>query len=332
MTKKMILIISNKNDQSTSEVIQWLVFNNASFIRINSGDILKLEKIQIQNSISPTFFVSTEEHEIVNLSQITAVWYRRGETIFGLPSMDFIVDTQLKNYLIKHLIKEKKILEEFFEYLLNSIPYIGTYRLNGLNKLIVLDEARKLGIEIPDTVIVSEKKYISNKRKLITKSISEVFTPELTHGSFITYTHGVKVNYLKDKFFPSLFQTHIDKEADIRTFFLQNKFYSMAILSQGHQQTKTDFRKYQSKNPNRCVSFKLPEVLENQLKNLMDKIGLQTASIDLIMTKKGKFIFLEANPIGQFSMTSIPCNYFLEREIALALIELSKCFSNEKKN
>jgi hypothetical protein len=30
------------------------------------------------------------------------------------------------------------------------------------------------------------------------------------------------------------------------------------------------------------------------------------------------------NPIGQFSMVSIPCNYYIERDIALKLISYVK--------
>lgn len=48
-------------------------------------------------------------------------------------------------------------------------------------------------------------------------------------------------------------------------------------------------------------------------------ISLETGSIDLILTKDGLFIFLEVNPVGQFGMTSYPCNYYLEKLIAMEL-------------
>jgi hypothetical protein len=51
----------------------------------------------------------------------------------------------------------------------------------------------------------------------------------------------------------------------------------------------------------------------------------------MILTKDGRFVFLEANPIGQFGMTSKPCNFFLEREIALSLMDLSKQMPYEKR-
>ena len=48
----------------------------------------------------------------------------------------------------------------------------------------------------------------------------------------------------------------------------------------------------------------------------MYKLELNSGSIDLILDKKNRFVFLEINPIGQFGMTSFPCNYSIEKEIA----------------
>lgn len=320
----MILIVSQKDDHSTSEIIQWLLYYKTRFVRVNRGDKLTLLKASISNNRWHIFTLLSKEYGEINLRDISAVWYRRGEMQFYIPNLNFIMDAGLRQQVFEHLKNENLILEDYLQYLLNSIPHIGTYELNGVNKLIVLDEARKLGIEIPATTIVSEKRFLDNSQKLIAKNISEVFTPTTENGKFITYTEAVNIINLKPAFFPSLFQTLIEKEADIRVFILQDKVYSMAIRSQEHPQTKIDFRKYLSKNPSRHFPFNLPSSLEEKLVKLMRVIKLETASVDLIFTKDGRFIFLEANPIGQFSMTSKPCNYFLEREIALSLINLSK--------
>jgi D-alanine-D-alanine ligase-like ATP-grasp enzyme len=96
----------------------------------------------------------------------------------------------------------------------------------------------------------------------------------------------------------------------------------MAVCSQNHEQTKTDFRKYLSadKGINRYISFQLPDYIEIKLTKLMVGLGLETGSIDLILTNNGQFIFLEVNPVGQFGMTSAPCNYHIEKDIAQQLI------------
>lgn len=95
----------------------------------------------------------------------------------------------------------------------------------------------------------------------------------------------------------------------------------MAIFSQLDDKTKLDFRNYNEENPNRNVPFKLPHEVENKLRNLFEQLDLNTGSIDLILTPKNDFVFLEINPVGQFGMTSYPCNYYLEKKIAKYLIK-----------
>lgn len=184
----MILIISESTDHNTNEVIQWLIHNKARFIRINRGDRLSLQKMQITNGKSGhSFTLLSKRNGEINLDEITAVWYRRGELHFQLPNLNFIQNTDLKRQIYQHLMQEKIILEDFLQYLLYAIPHVGTYKMRGVNKLIVLDQARKLGIEIPDTTVISEKKQLNTPKKLIAKSISEVFSPTTEAGRFIAY-------------------------------------------------------------------------------------------------------------------------------------------------
>jgi D-alanine-D-alanine ligase-like ATP-grasp enzyme len=51
----------------------------------------------------------------------------------------------------------------------------------------------------------------------------------------------------------------------------------------------------------------------------MKELNLNSGSIDFIKTKSGQYVFLEVNPVGQFGMTSYPCRYGIEKEMALFL-------------
>ncbi|MFM2393606.1 MAG: grasp-with-spasm system ATP-grasp peptide maturase [Bacteroidota bacterium] len=61
----------------------------------------------------------------------------------------------------------------------------------------------------------------------------------------------------------------------------------------------------------------------------MSYFKLDSGSIDFVLTKEGDFGFLEINPVGQFGMVSFPCNFHLEKKIALFLKNLIN--KNEKK-
>lgn len=112
----------------------------------------------------------------------------------------------------------------------------------------------------------------------------------------------------------------IDKLFEVRVFYLAGEFYSMAIFSQEDTQTETDFRNYNLTDPNRTVPFILPDKIRQKLSLLMNKLDLNSGSIDIIVSKELKFYFLEINPIGQFGMVSYPCNYYLEKSFANILI------------
>ena len=95
----------------------------------------------------------------------------------------------------------------------------------------------------------------------------------------------------------------------------------MAIISQEDQKNMIDFRNYNLKDPNRFVPYKIPSFVEAKLRNVFDELQINTGSVDLVKDINGNYIFLEINPIGQFGMTSIPCNYNLEKKIAEYLIK-----------
>jgi len=188
-----------------------------------------------------------------------------------------------------------------------------------------------LGFLIPDFYIFNFREGAWNVYNqfpgLITKSMSDgvyLFENTESETGYFSYTEKVTKDWiaaLPDRFSPSFVQDRIDKKFELRIFYLDGKCYSMAILSQSDEQTKVDFRKYNNEKPNRCVPFKLPRDIEKKIQRLFKKLELNTGSVDLIIDKNDKFFFLEINPVGEFLMVSLPCNYYLENQIALKLVE-----------
>jgi len=317
----MILIMSIKEDGSTNDILQWLNFYNIDFIRLDYHEVFKLDKIFLSDDNFK--FTIRSRNKIIDINEIDAFWYRRGKLNLFEPTLS--IEKSLKEKIYNHLNRENSIIEEYFYFVLKDIPHIGSFEKHSVNKLEVLFEAKKVGLNIPSTLITEKKEDVINllNKNIITKSIYENFGISTNNNCFSTYTELVE-DFNKNVFFSSLFQKNIIKECDIRSFFLCGKFYSMAILSQNSNQTKIDFRKYDRDIPSRKFPISLPEQIESKLKILMQNVKLKTGSIDLILDKKGVYTFLEINPIGQFGMTSYPCNYYLEKKIANTLIKISK--------
>ncbi len=320
----MILLMSEYKDNSTAYVSQWLLYWKVRFVRIDAEETYFIEEILLKNN-DFDYVISNRQGKVIRMSEIKAFWYRRGNLNLYIPEINFVNNSKLRKEILSHLIGEKLILENYFYYLLKNKPHIGTFGERSVNKLRVLNEAMKLGITIPSTFITVLKSKLKHSpaSKLVTKSIYEGFRIDFEMGNFMTYTEVITAKDIPQTFFPSLFQQQIKKEADIRVFYLSGEFYSMAIRSQSNKQTTTDFRKYLKGIGNRSFPFQLPDNLQEKLHKLMNIIGLESGSIDLIFTEDGQFVFLEVNPVGQFGMTSLPCNYFLEKKVASKLVSLS---------
>ncbi len=320
----MILILSLSGiELSTEHIIDWLNYYNAKVKRINGDDLKEKEfSFNIDNIEETTDFLE--------IDNVKVVWYRRwtDKVIFTNKSIDNTSILSIDN----HRKSEFNELSKYFYYLLRNKKWISKPSSN-ITKSEMLSKAKNVGLEIPNTLITTKKKdlldFISKNNNIIIKSISEVFFITYKGKYYSNYTTQVDYNDIlkfPDKFYPTLFQKKIEKFFEIRVFYWFGSFHSMAIFSQNDSKTLSDFRNYNYEKPNRNIPYKLPIEIILRLKKLMDSLCLETGSIDLIKTKEGKYIFLEINPIGQFGMTSLPCNYFLERKIAKSLITLNNYY------
>ena len=212
--------------------------------------------------------------------------------------------------------------------ILNSRKHLGAYQFASANKIESLIKAQSLGINIPHTLVCKNKDELSDFKEeaIITKGIQESAAFSYINNkddnnkelygicNYTTEINASNIDNIPDEFQYSKFQEKLNKALELRIFFLVDKFYTMAIFSQNNPKTSVDFRHYDDLFPNRTVPFNLPNDISNKLLKLMGKLNLDTGSIDMIITKEGKYVFLEVNPVGQFGMVSYPCNYYLEKK------------------
>ncbi len=331
----MILILSQAEDISTHEVTDWLSHYQADFLRVNAEEYRGVGlEVSLSKDQSGFLRCHFKYHDtFYDLDKVTAYWYRRG----GFPAINkkrSIVEKHFNAYgsvfvnaFHEQLVTEQRRTYEYLHWHLerNVNRKIGSKFNSNVNKLQVLHLAASVGLGIPDTFVTSEKArlvdYKGRYGRVITKGIQEgAFFRIGTEDLFFTnYTEEVEdkiLGELPETIFPSLLQRRIEKKYELRIFFLLDECYAMAIFSQQDMQTNTDFRKYNTQKPNRFIPYRLPEDIQDKIRQLMAKLELQTGSIDMVVTPENEYIFLEVNPVGQFGMTSQPCNYFLEKRIA----------------
>lgn len=311
------------NEETTNNVIDWLRHLNGNYIRINGEDIIETGFNFSSNEIS---------------KQTNVVWFRRGIDLPGYtekflakckPFVDQL-DTLNSHRLLSHIKAEINEYLAHFYSKFSEKHWLTKYSDRTLSKCAVLDIAKRNGLKVPEYLATTSREQAQNfhfkHKRIITKNFSEVqyYTTFTEFGKLLTVEPDI--DRASETFFVSLFQQYIEKEFEIRTFYLDREFFSMAIFSQRNEKTMIDFRNYDLEKPNRNVPFKLPTEIEANLQRLIDELGLNNCSIDLIKALDGCYYFLEINPVGQFGMTSGPCNYNLEKRVAKYLIKMDSIY------
>jgi len=318
----MILILSVDGDRSTESVIDCLVSFNYPYLRINSSDFI--DKKFFFN-LSKGLFVFGDNK--INLSDIKAVWFRKFHFFYTSIFHDQAAQATQVGNVIPFIGLESEftaIINSFIFYLKDK-NWLTNPKKIFLNKLAVLKEAQNLGLNTPETFLINTKDdLLKIPFGLISKSVKDASIVRTGKGFYSMFTSKIDKELIPEKFFTSMVQEFIEKELDLRVFFLENEFYTMAIFSQFDMQTKTDFRNYNNSNPNQVCRYNLPKNISNMLLKLVNQLELNCCSIDLVKDRNGEYYFLEINPLGQFGMVSIPCNYNLEKKVAEYLIKLDK--------
>src|SRR5690554_3659650 len=211
----MVLILSAPDDSSTNDVIDWLIFLDKKFIRISEEDIIQFSNIEISNEDVDFTLLINNEIEI-KLSEISKFWYRRSYIKLFVEKIREDIELYLElNY---HLRNESQIILNSF---LNEVKNksLNSPHDNSLNKITVLREATKIGLNIPKTLITNNKEKLINfhrkNKKLITKNISP--------GVFINNSEKyLSVTTQRVSTEEKVILTFFDKSQGLRKFVLRN--------------------------------------------------------------------------------------------------------------
>lgn len=318
---------SSKSDRTIKSVQEWIfLMNYQSIVSVLHKD--HIEIINILETPTGNECIITLNGISIDTGKIKSIWFKGG----GVELVDFIKQYKSKSQLVSFrdgiiyylsaysAAKLEVVLHEFSKKKILGANFVG--RFNKINALAI---AKDVGLATPPTLLTGNKEdireFMQTYGGIVCKSLDLNFDfydvrNETWFHSYTTDFSIEEIEKLPDKFALSIFQKKIEKKYEIRIFYLNGRCYSMAIFSQQNSKTLIDYRRYDNEQMNRVVPYKLPVSIQKLLVHFMKKADLKTGSIDLIKSKNNEFIFLEVNPIGQFSYLSGNCNYYLEKKIA----------------
>lgn len=326
----MIAVISNESGEpSTSDVVNWIKYLGHNPLLLYGeyfGRHLNMDINFLDEKEVASFDLFGQSFSV---DDISVVWYRRDRT-YITESIDNMSNDSNKEKLKRTIFRETNTLRSHFYSLLENKKWLSEPKSSLVNKLDILKLAVTVGLKVPDTLVTTSKNSLINffnkhEKKVIIKPISEsiYFKEDKKFYSNMTRLLKDEVAFsMPETFFPCLVQKCIDRSFEIRVFYLEGKCYSLAVFFEQSTNGEVDTRRGYRYLPKSC--YQLPESVEIKIDKLMKNLKMETGSLDLIRTPNGEFIFLEVNPVGQFSgMVSYPGNYYLEKKIAQYLIKKS---------
>jgi len=306
-----VLVITNDHDSHANAVIAELHKRSVSVFRFQPEDFPRACSISIairDGRIEGE--IHTGYHRVA-FDDICAAWFRRSRNEFAEPPN--LTSERLDNYVRAQSSATVIAMCEGLRTMWVGEPH----RLRRAEiKALQLAEAANAGLATPTTLISNDPARASAFVDALGDTTECAIKPLIAvgvtdeHGYRLPFTTTLPAGYPLDSvaLAPNIFQPYIDKAFELRCVVIGDSIFCARINSQADDVTRTDWRAGKREHE----IFALPEHVAAAIRRLMASFGLNFASMDLIVTPEGEFVFLELNPNGQW--------LWLEHELGLPLV------------
>ena len=316
----LILTFQNQYEQGTEPVVDWLLYYKAKFVRLGIEEFY-LNKREVHLDID-TKSLHINNRNVTN--DINVVFYRRFFNSFNFSKQ---TNSPFADQIRSEVTAELIDVANYLFYIFANKAWLPSPRVVNVNKLVMLEKARAAGLSVPRSQIINNKRDLLNFRAecesgILTKPVKKTGYYQVGHHTYISHVSTVEddtIESLGNMFFPSLFQEKVDKEYEVRVFYLDGEISSVAALVEND--SEVDIKRNFDTPEIHWVPYALPKQICKLIDSMMRSFGLNTGSIDLVRTHAGDYVFLEVNPVGQYGAPSMYGNHEIERKIAEWLIK-----------
>ncbi|XXF80841.1 MvdD family ATP-grasp ribosomal peptide maturase [Myxococcaceae bacterium GXIMD 01537] len=239
----------------------------------------------------------------LDLSDVTAVWYRRGAVGNEIPR-------ELEPRLRGPSVEESRRLVFGMMAALNvfTVDRLDVMR-RAENKPLQLRFARELGLRVPRTLMTNDPDAVrafaaSCPAGVVTKMMASFAIHDAQGREQVVFTTPLGAAELEDleglDLCPMTFQERVPKALELRVTVVGEQVMAAAIDSQAHARAREDWRREGAALVDAWTPYTLPEHERVRVLQLMDLLGLNYGAFDFIVTPEGEHVFLEVNPAGEF--------------------------------
>lgn len=299
-----VLIVSTVLDLATDAVVRALTARNVCVTRWNTEDYPFASRLTVAATQTATSAILTPSLSApVDLSAVTAVWYRRVRTPEAPRGMD--------EGVYDFCLRESRA--SLLGTLLGALPIDARWMSaptavwSAEHKVLQLAVARECELLVPDTLVTNDADaaraaFDRFGKRMVAKPVRTGYV-EVGGVPHAIFTSAVAIEDLADMhgadLSPVIYQPLIDKRCDVRVTVVGDRVFIAEIDSQTEPSAQVDWRRTDDPLlPHRRGT--LPPKVEEQVVQLMRRLGLAYGAIDFIATPDGRLIFLEVNPNGQW--------------------------------
>lgn len=306
-----ILIITNDHDEHADAVIGELDKRGVPVFRFHPEEFphacsvsLDIQDGRVQGEIR------TGDHGVA-FDDVCAAWYRRARNLFEGRRLS-LTSEKLDNYVRAQSTATLQALSESLHTLWVGHPH----KLRRAEvKALQLLRASQAGLRTPHTLISNDQFQVRTfvdalghtecaVKPLVALGVTDAQGYRLPLTTTLPPGHSLDSVAAA----PTIFQPYVAKAFELRCVVIGDRIFSAKLDSQANETTRTDWR---AGTPQYEV-FDLPEDVAGSIRRLMATFELNFASLDMIVTPEGEFVFLELNPNGQW--------LWLELELGLPLV------------
>jgi glutathione synthase/RimK-type ligase-like ATP-grasp enzyme len=312
-----VLVITNDHDEHADAVVKELEKRAVPVFRFHPEEFPSTGSISMEIRNGRIDGEIRTARQRVALHDICAAWYRRSRGTFApLPRLN-VTHGDLENFV---KVQSDMTLTGLFAAL--QTLWVGQpLKLRRAEvKALQLAEAGKAGLTTPATLISNdpERAAVFVKalgdtdcavKPLIATRVDGEDGARLPLTTILPRDHELEAVAVA----PNIFQPYIEKAYELRCVVMGDKIFTAKLDSQAHESTRTDWRAGAVEEEEiRWEVSDLPERVQAGLHRLMRSFDINFASIDMIVTPEGEFVFLDLNPNGQW--------LWLEEELGLPLV------------
>jgi glutathione synthase/RimK-type ligase-like ATP-grasp enzyme len=330
MVDRPVLIVSDHSDAHVPMVARQLEQLGVPFAEFNTSDFplrVRLSLSYLDAESRSTLYLPGDR--ALNCSNVRSIWYRKPEP-YELSSAVPIAQRDFAN------AECREAVHGMYNLMRGKLWIDDPVSMRRVsNKPLQIDIARRLGFEVPHTLITNDPSlarefYAFCGGNVVYKTLS---CPRVTHNDdgqtsdhrldkVAAYTTLVDTEdpdlWKSIELAPCLFQEHVPKRFELRVTVVGDEVFAAEIDSQSDPATIIDWRRGDILNLKHRIHA-LPEAIADLCRSLLRALGLNFGAIDIILTPDLRYVFLEINPNGQYGWIEYLTGLQISSAIAMLL-------------